>query len=356
MTLRLINAYTSQNLGDAAIYETLVQLAGPLGASASLTAARARHVRGLQGTGAPAQAWVGVGGDIFNNARPAWVTRRFLELVRELSGNDPRRSFVFGQGLPSSCRGAALSWLARTMRRLSSVTVRDASSHERLRAVGVRAELGYDTVFAYEPGSGVQAAGQALWELAGMDPARAVLFSVREFDAMYPHDGARFEGRLVTLLQSLRQRGHEPALVIQAQADGADSDREVLARLRQQVGHLPVLDPFDIALREHHPLDALLGVLGQAAAVLAVRYHTAVLRMLAGRQPYNLYYSTKGHDLVQRLGVPGQSLADFEPDALVLQIEASIDKAFDPAPIARMVRSQFQAALRTALFHKGGVA
>jgi polysaccharide pyruvyl transferase WcaK-like protein len=134
MTLRLINAYTSNNLGDAAIYETLVQLAGPLGASSTLPTASARHVRGLHSGDAVATAQVSVGGDIFNNARPKLVTRRFLQLVQELRQHDPRRTFVFGQGLPSSCQGLSLAWLAHSMARLSSVTVRDTLSHARLKA------------------------------------------------------------------------------------------------------------------------------------------------------------------------------------------------------------------------------
>jgi polysaccharide pyruvyl transferase WcaK-like protein len=348
MSLQLVNAYTSENLGDAAIYETITQLAGPMGASTCLPPERIQNVRGLRAAAGVPGAWVSVGGDIFNNARAQLVTRRFLRLVGELSHRDPRHGFVFGQGLPSSCRGPALAWLARAMRRLSSVTVRDGNSHQRLMQAGVDADLGYDTVFAYRPAFGVLAAARAAWSQAGVEPARAVVFSVRQFDAMYPHDGALFEARLVQLVQALRQRGHQPVMVVQSRAEGADTDAAVLQRLRGQLGYLPLLDPFAVSALGHHPLDALVGVLGQAAAVVAVRYHTAVLRMLAGRAPYNLFYSSKGQDLVTRLRMPGQSLADFDPSQVVREVEASMGTQFHIEPVARMVRQQFHHALSRA--------
>lgn len=348
MTLRLINAYTSDNLGDAAIYETLVQLAGPLGASSTLPVENARHVRGLLGAAAVSTAQVSVGGDIFNNARPKLVTRRFLQLVGELRAHDPQRTFVFGQGLPSSCRGLSLAWLAHAMARLSSVTVRDTLSHARLKAAGVPAQLGYDTVFAYQIGGNALAAGQALMDQAGMLPGRSVLFSVREFDAMYPQDGALFETRMAELIRLLVARGHQPAVVIQAQAGGADADLAVVRRLQVACPQLGVLDPFSVARKGHHPLDALVGVLGLAAGVVAVRYHTAVLRMIHGRTPVNLYYSSKGRDLVERLGTPGMALEHFDPAAVLSAVEAGMDQAWDVKPVQAAVREQFAEALSMA--------
>jgi polysaccharide pyruvyl transferase WcaK-like protein len=348
MTLRLINAYTSDNLGDAAIYETLVQLAGPLGASSTLPADNARHVRGLLCGDEVSTVQVSVGGDIFNNARPALVTHRFLHLVRELRQHNPRRTFVFGQGLPSSCRWLSLAWLAQSMARLSSVTVRDTLSHARLKEAGVPVQLGYDTVFAYQISGGALSAGQAQMDQAGMSPGRSVLFSVREFDAMYPQDGALFETRMAELIRLLGVRGHQPAVVIQAQASGADADLAVVRRLQVVCPQLGVLDPFSIARKGHHPLDALVGALGLAAGVVAVRYHTAVLRMIHGRAPVNLYYSSKGRDLVERLGTPGMALEHFDPAAVVSAVEASIDQSWEIAQVRATVREQFTDALARA--------
>lgn len=348
MTLRLINAYTSDNLGDAAIYETLVQLTGSLGASSTLSADKSRNVRGLLGAQAGGTAQVSVGGDIFNNARPQLVTRRFLELVQELRAQDPKSTFVFGQGLPSSCKGLSLGWLAHAMKRLSSVTVRDTLSHARLRGAGVSAVLGYDTAFAYQMGRQAGPAGLALMAQAGLRPERAVLFSVREFDAMYPQDGPLFETRMATLVTSLVARGHQPAVIVQAQAAGADADHAVVRRLQAVCPQLRVLDPFSVAALGHHPLDALVGALGLAAGVVAVRYHTAILRMIHGRAPFNLYYSSKGRDLVERLDTPGMALEQFDPEVALRGIEASMDAGWNVAPVAATVRQQFEQALSKA--------
>jgi polysaccharide pyruvyl transferase WcaK-like protein len=351
MSLHFVNAYTSRNLGDAAIYESLVQLSGRTGASSDLAPAERATVRGLSAAeGHRPDAWVSVGGDIFNNARPWAVTRRYLELLRSLAACPPARTFVFGQGIPSSCRGAALMALSLVFRRLSSVTVRDVNSWQRLRDRGVDADLSYDTAFAYQPASGSLSAGKALFEHAGLDPERAVLASVRGFDQMYAHDGDRFESRLASLLSALRDRGHQPAIVVQSNADGADSDHAVVKRLRAQLPGLGVLDPLapSFLAQGHHPLDALVGALGQAHAVIAVRYHTAVLRLLSGRAPWSLHYSTKGADLSQRLRLPGMAIESFDPDQAVAQIEQSAQLWTPTQAIAAEVRERFQQALSAA--------
>lgn len=203
-------------------------------------------------------------------------------------------------------------------------------------------------MFAYQIGSGAMAAGQALLDQAGMLPGRSVLFSVREFDAMYPQDGALFETRMAELIRQLVARGHQPAVIIQAQAGGADADLAVVRRLQVACPQLRVLDPFSVVLQGHHPLDALVGALGLAAGVVAVRYHTAVLRMIHGRAPVNLYYSSKGRDLVERLGTPGMALERFDPAAVLAAVEASMDQAWDVAQVRATVREQFADALALA--------
>jgi polysaccharide pyruvyl transferase WcaK-like protein len=350
MTLQLLNEYTSHNLGDAAVYETMVQLAAPKPLLTSLTNEQSCFVRGLCSTEPtqPPTAWVSVGGDIFNNARPTLITRNFLQNVLSLAAAPPEQTFLFGQSIPSSCRGISFSLLARVLRQISSVTVRDSHSYRRLRAVGVDADLSYDIAMAYRPLPGCAAAGRSLLALGDVTPERAVLISLRAFDAMYPHNNQHFLARLAEVVQRLIARGHQPAVLCQSAAVGADSDQPVIAQLRQLVPHLTVLNPFAKEMAAHHPLDALVGSLMQANAVVAVRYHTAIFRLLSGRVPYSLYYSNKGQDLVQRLGLPGTSLAQFDPTQVVHAIEASADRGHDLAPQAEQVQRGFAAALNGA--------
>ncbi len=350
MNIQLVNEYTSNNLGDAVIYETLAQLGNGHPVHSHLDETQRRYVRGLAPGLAPsAQACVhvSVGGDIFNNARPHLVTRRFLNNVRMLSASAPQHTFLFGQTIPSSCRGLALWWLARTLRRLSGVTVRDALSHTRLRALGVEAELCWDLAFAYDAGSRTQAAGQALLAQSGLDAGTCALISVREFDAMYPHNTQRMLDRMVDLAQRLRRRGFQPVVLIQASATGADSDLAMAQALQQRVPELLILSPFAVA-GGHHPVDALVGVLGLAEVVVAVRYHTAVLRLLGGRMPFSLHYSTKGADLAKRLQLPGVALDAFDPAASIQAIEACAHQHFDPRPLRHAVRTSFAQRLACA--------
>lgn len=348
MTIHLTNEYSSCNLGDAIIYETLAQLCAPSDVFSSLPEGLARNARGL--SRAPdrcdGDVHISVGGDIFNNARPWLVTRRFIQNVWDLAKCPPERTFLFGQSIPQSCRGAALIGLSMVLKRLSSVTVRDLHSHHRLRKLGVKAQLSHDIAFAYRIGSGAGAAGQALFDSAGLDAQRCVLMSIREFDQMYPVHNQRFLTRMAELAQGLISRGHQVAVLIQADSLGADSDLKMARALQHLVPSLAVLCPFSSP--GHHPVDAMVGAIALANGVVAVRYHTAILRLLSGRQPYNLHYSIKGQDLSRRLGVGGAGLADFNPAQAILDIEASMDLAHDPSPQTRHVRDSFLSSLMAA--------
>lgn len=355
MKVHLLNEYSSHNLGDAVIYETIAQLLAPLTVHSRLPDDQRTNVRGLRPRGdvQPGDVFLSVGGDIFNNARPWLATRRFVQNVRELSEPDPSRTFLFGQSIPSSCRGLALRALARTLRRLSSVTVRDAQTHRRLRALGVPATLSWDLAFAYQPAPGATAAGRALFDQAGLDASRSVLLSVREFDAMYPGNRADFLTRMSALASRLIQRGHTPAVLIQAASSGGDCDLAMALDLQRATPGVAILCPFSLR-GGHRPVDAVVGAIAQARAVVAVRYHMAVLRLLAGRRPYSLHYSNKGQDLADRLALPGSSLQAFDPDAAVADIEASTQLLHDHAVQAISVREAFDRgiALATSCAHR----
>ncbi|MDH5537020.1 MAG: hypothetical protein OEZ08_15830, partial [Betaproteobacteria bacterium] len=95
--------------------------------------------------------------------------------------------------------------------------------------------------------------------------------------------------------------------------------------------------------------DCAAAALSRARVVVAIRYHTAVLRMLAGRSSYNLFYSNKGADLVTRLGQPGCDLATFDVDRELDAVERSAETIFDIAPVRAQVRSDLRRACRKAI-------
>jgi len=353
MKVGLINTYSTLNLGDSAIYSALTALASPATVVADLPESDPMLVHGLTRETTPTgcNAYVSVGGDIFNNAREWLVTRTFLDNVARLRHPPAEHTLVFGQSIPRSCRGPAFHWLAHHLRGLAAVTVRDEDSLHRLRAKGVAAELSYDVVFSLKPSDAGRLAAQALYAQAGIDPARATLISVRGFDQMYRQDNQLFQDHMVQLCAQLHRRGHQPVLLLQARALGADEDSGVIAGIRARSDKVQVLNPF-LAQDCGTPLwDVTAGLLGLANTVVAVRYHTAIFRLLNGRMPFHLAYSNKGRDLTQRLGLPGMDLARFDPQECVAGIEASAARNFDISPIRDQVRSDFHSAFKRISSH-----
>jgi polysaccharide pyruvyl transferase WcaK-like protein len=341
MEIRLINAYSTRNLGDAAIYAAFCQLSPATRASVDLADANPTLVSGLEIKTASSNedVTVSVGGDIFNNGRPGLITRNFLSNLKDLAAN-PHQTFLFGQSIPPSCYGIAFSLLTRAMRKLSSVVVRDEHSFNLLHQAGVPAKLSYDTAFALSPSNAAIQAALASFDELQVEPAKAALISLRGGSPLYDADEKRTDQQLCEIIHELYNRGHQPTLLIQSDCDAADSDWQQAQRLRSIFPTIAVFDPFN-AQPPVAAWDMLTGYLALANSVLAVRYHAAVLRLISGRVPYVLHYSNKGEDLCNRLNLPGRKLGHGNADEIVSQLELSADKLFDPAPLADHVGQSF---------------
>ncbi|MEM9030863.1 MAG: hypothetical protein AAGC70_21085, partial [Pseudomonadota bacterium] len=177
----------------------------------------------------------------------------------------------------------------------------------------------------------------------GLDPARTVLLSIRSFDSIYQQDPDLFLARMARLADLLIARGHQVAVLIQSDVNTSDSDAVIAQALHRRVPAVRILDLFE-PVGTHNRVATLVGALAIANIVVAVRYHGAVLRLVGGRQPYNLYYSRKGRELQKRLRLTGCALDDFCPDDAISDIEATADRGFDPSPISENVRSAFDRA------------
>lgn len=345
----LINTYSTLNIGDAAIYSALASLVEPAEVVAKVQDVEPLPVPGVS---FPAElgscdALISVGGDIFNNGREWLITRTFLQNLRELT-TDPQHTVLFGQSIPRSCHGLSFQALVLCLKRLAGVCVRDAESHRRLCQAGVNAILSYDAAFALTLHPRAEAEASRLLRDAGVDPSRAALLSVRAFDRMYAHNSARFQDQLVDLSHSLLGQGLQPVILIQSQAYGADNDLGVAEALTRRVPRLASFNPF-------HGGSGLagwqlvMGALKVANLSVAVRYHTAVLALAAGRVPFNLHYSNKGRDLSERLGVIGCGLESFEPSTQLEAILASGQRHFNDGEIRRQVRQDLRQFLDPVL-------
>lgn len=344
MRIGLLNMYSTRNLGDAAIYAAIADMAPDGRVYGTLQEAAPTHITGLTRSNESGEcsAFVSVGGDIFNNARPRLVTRRFLENVSMLRRR-PAATMLFGQSIPRSCRSLALRYLASNLKKLPHVMVRDAESHLRLSSVGVSARLSFDTAFALRPQDGARAKALQLYDEAGLTPEKTALISLRNQSSLYAENGG--ERQILEITRALAARGHQIGLLIQADGDSADTDWMLARAIWKAVPEARVLNPFE-CVAGAEPWAVATAALGLANLVVAVRYHAAVLRMVEGRQPFVLHYSNKGEDLCLRLGQPGAPLGDGDVADLVKGIEATADRSFDNTATRQHVRDSFANGLR----------
>jgi polysaccharide pyruvyl transferase WcaK-like protein len=345
----LINTYSTLNIGDSAIYSAFAGMLPDARVFAQFQDSQTEYTPGIQVVEAlpRCNAYISVGGDIFNNAREGLVTKAFLLNLRQL-WRSPKHTLVFGQSIPRSCHGLSFQTLAFCFRRLAAVCVRDVESHKRLTQAGVSARLSYDVAFSLSLGEAAKQEAVQTFQSLDILPDTAVLISLRGFDSMYTQDNTQFQRHLVTLCQTLIHRGHQPVLLLQAKAYGADHDLAIAQTIVQQVPAAKIFDPFVGEYRCAN-WERVMAALAICRFSVAVRYHTAVLSLASGRVPFNLYYSNKGRDLTQRLQIPGCSLEGFAPEAQVAAMEKTADQTFDHAPIRQQVQQDFQDCYQQAI-------
>ncbi len=343
MRIGLINAYSTLNLGDAAIYSAFRQL---LPGMDLVGCVQDEHPDSTLGVSfmpdrpRKCDAYISVGGDIFNNSREWLVTKAFLNNLAELR-HSPSHTILFGQSIPRSCHGLGFFLLQRYFKRLAAVCVRDAESHQRLCAAGVPAKLSYDIAFVLESSPLAEATARQSLEQLAIDPAQAAIMSVRGFDSMYGHDNQAFVSRMSQLSLELSGAGLKPIVLIQSGAYGSDNDLDVAAAIQDRAPGTAILNPF-VGNPTVPSWQLAMALFALADIVIAVRFHTAVLSLAAGRVPYHLHYSNKGRDLCQRLHLPGCDLASLELPSALPAILATRGRLFIHEPVRDQVRRDFQ--------------
>jgi len=350
-TIRLINTYSVNNVGDAAIYAALFFLAKENGFDHVQTLGLDNVVGKIeryigfessqQSSGNP-DAYLAVGGDIFNNARPKLITRQFLKNVDQLK-KSPSSTVLFGQSIPRSCHGLSFRYLCHYLKKLNHVVVRDVESFKRLSACGVENRLSYDAAFA------VPINQRHHFEIEKFNTLpfnRLALLSLRSFGQLYPQNDELFQQELIQLVTRLNNHGLIPAVMLQADVNNSDSDQRMIENIKQYT-NIEVINPFTIhqTLRHISPWQIAQAYIAQAKIVIGVRYHTAIFRLLSGKMPFNIFYSNKGEDLCNRLNVPGVEVQQFSVDKHFQSIINSGNKLFDPRGIIEQVTKDFQLAM-----------
>lgn len=344
-SLRLLNVYSKENVGDAAIYASMEEMANSFGYEDVQfnNDVEAKNVIKTHPSFSK-EAYMAVGGDIFNNARPSLITRQFIKNVSELKIN-PSSTAVFGQSIPRSCRGMSFRYLCSVLKEIRNVTVRDQESFERLNEAGVNARLSYDTVFSQQP---MQRSYEQVsaWFNLEFDFSEVAIISLRSFDALYQHDNEKFIRDISCLCRMLKKNDLRPVILLQSKVDANDGDLTMIKAISSQVA-VDVIDPFYIQTKvpSLSAWQIAQVVSAQAAIAVGVRYHTSVFRLASGKMPFNLYYSNKGYDLGKRLGVPSCDVSNFNPERELDRILATKDQLFDVGIIADQVRTDFGIAL-----------
>ena len=329
----LIHFYSQENVGDAAIFAAFQRLSG----QNFLPRLTAWTQKAESGT----ETLISVGGDIFNNGRPKLLTRRFIEKLSHLRWV-PEQTMSFGQSIPPSCKGIALRLLARRLKQVSSVTVRDVASAKKLQKLGVNAVLSVDSAFALSASDGDREGARKLYADAGLKPENTILFSIRNFNRMYPVDQEQFLARIAKTMQLLKAKGRDVAILIQADVNDDDSDRHIARQLQEEVEGLAILDPFTA---EGAAWRVAFSAVDIAGSVVGTRYHTAIFRMAADKMPVGLWYSNKGEDLHTRFGVPGAHAGDFDPELICDLAIRYQSIGFNSGPLRQRVTKDFQNAL-----------
>ncbi|AFZ58636.1 polysaccharide pyruvyl transferase family protein [Anabaena cylindrica FACHB-243] len=342
LTVGLLNTYSTLNIGDAAIYSALTALASEAEVVAQFQDSVPDYIPGLQIVPQikHCDAYISVGGDIFNNAREGLITKSFIRNLLQLR-RSPKHTFVFGQSIPRSCHGLSFRALTLCLHRLAAVCVRDVESHQRLTTAGIPAILSFDAAFTLSASEQAKDLAAQLLKTLEIRPESAALISLRTFDSMYRHDNQQFQKQLVSLSRKFCQQGYQPVLLIQSQAYGADNDLAMAKEIVQQVPNLKIFNPFAFT-HELPNWELVMGALAICGLIVAIRYHTSVLALASGRIPFNLYYSNKGRDLTNRLQIPGCSLEEFNPDIHLDAIAITCATKFDHEAIRQQVKRDFQ--------------
>ncbi len=219
----------------------------------------------------------------------------------------------YAQGMGPLHRPLSRSLVRAVANRAACITVRDPSSAQLLRAIGVtnpKLEVTADPAFALSPATKRVVEDLLMREAI---PADAPLVGV----ALRPWGGTGQSpvASYARLLDLLAQRGDAHVVLLPMQMPGD------LAFAEQVVAQTGKPDQF-LIVRNAYPPAALLGLVGRMSAMVAMRLHALIFAAHAGTLPFALAYDPKVDHLMRGLGLE-DALEDW--------------RAFDPAAVAERV-------------------
>ncbi|MFC4243688.1 polysaccharide pyruvyl transferase family protein [Gryllotalpicola reticulitermitis] len=142
--------------------------------------------------------------------------------------------------------------------------------------------------------------------------ADLVVVGVMNYSGRDDRGGAaeRYRATLAELVRALRSLGMRVRLV-----GGDEVDLHTAAELAEQ------LRDSGVAVVDARSPEALVSTMHDASAVIASRYHTLIMALLAGTPTLSIGYGEKHRAMLQQLGLPPLhfDIEEFEPDRVAAE-------------------------------------
>jgi polysaccharide pyruvyl transferase WcaK-like protein len=225
-----------------------------------------------------------------------------------------RRPFVLlDVGVETLPRPMARFFVRGAARAAQYRSYRDEASRQSMLANGARAhndavvtDLAFSLSPARSPERGPRTVVVGVMDYWGRDD---------DHDATALH--LDYAARLTALVRGLGASGWRVRLV-----GGDDGDLPLAHRIAADAA------AFAVAVDASTP-EALVAEMSAASVVVASRYHTLIMALLAGTPAISIGYSTKHAEILKQLDLPNthRDIEQFDPDELLSLIETASDEA-----------------------------
>ena len=250
------------------------------------------------------------GGSLLQDRTSTRSILYYLSVIRaaELMG---KPVMLYANGIGPVEKSGNRSKVKKAVERAALVTLRDHSSAQELRDMGVKREdlhVTADPVFQLNPAS--ETRSLELLKRAGLnEDAQFVAVSVRDWP-----DTERFTRELAVMCDHLRQRYGLEVLFLLMQPH---KDRQATQQVQQAMK-----EPSYI-LEESCSPDELMGVLGHAKLCLAMRLHTLIFAARVAVPVLGLVYDPKVESYLQELDMPSAGhVSTFDSKHAIAQADA----------------------------------
>jgi len=236
-------------------------------------------------------------------------------------------------------QGRAL--FAKSFQLVQSWTVRNEACREALLDLGVAKDsiaVGADWAWLYEPADDKREWAANEWRSWGVDPQRPLL-AVNIVNLVWRRKAGVKEAIAEALDRAHTELGMQIAFVSNECREGSAYDYEAAREVAAKMSAPATLVP-----NRYWSVDEMLGLLQHARVTLGMRYHFAVMTVLAGGTPVCLARSQKIKGLCSDLKIEPIPLRDVHSCAMFQQVRAAMSHR--PLPNAtRLLRDRAAANL-----------